>query len=250
MPQRLGWFGLVMTAALLAGTPASSAETEAVTSFHVDSGSTVTIRGTSTVSTWSCHSREIDGVLHLHAPLERVRSWLTRMQEALEDDADPALTPPPVRSRPQARLAVPVRSFECGNDRMNRDMYRALKADTYSRILFGYYSLNRVERIREGTPDVALRIGLVGGLALAGQGRTVEFTADIQRIDDLTYRVRAEKRTRMSRFGIAPPTALLGIIQARDSITLFFDMIIERGVPSDSVPRADDKTSLSPPGDV
>lgn len=250
MPRRIGWVGWGVLLLFLMGSPVSARDTGSFTLFHVHPGSSVTIRGSSNLSSWTCTSRDVRGVLRVAAPRPQVRDWLDEIHRSLEDEGSFRPSPPPGAARPQGRLAVPVRSFECGSARMNRDMYRALKAETSPRILFGYYSLEGIRRIRtDKDGGSALQVDLVGGLVLAGRGRTIELSVTFERTGEMTYRVRAEKKTRMSRFGIDPPRALLGIIRARDPISLHFDMSVRSGSPPDTVPRAGGADTLpSPPG--
>ncbi len=242
--------GFIAAILLLVPSSGWTGDTGSPAVFHLGPGSAITIEGSSNLSTWTCTSRDVRGVLRIFAPRSRVLRWLDDVHRALREKGPLRLSPPPGPAGPQARLAVPVRSFECDSDRMNRDMYRALKADSYPRILFGYYPLEGIQGVRADTESVdptgtpVLRADLVGGLVLAGRGRTIELSITFQQTGEMTYRVRAEKNTRMSRFGIDPPRAFLGMIRARDPITLRFDMTVQPGPPSDTIPRAEEGDSL------
>lgn len=253
MPRRIGWVGWAALFFFLIGSSVSARDTGALTLFHVHPGSSVTIRGSSNLSSWTCTSRDVRGVLRVFAPRSEVRGWLDELHRTLVNEGPLRLSAPPGIVHPQARLAVPVRSFECGSVRMNRDMYRALKADSYPRILFGYYPLEGIRGVgldtgeRSDSTEPVLQADLVGGLVLAGHGRTIELTTTFQRTGEMTYRVRTEKNTRMSWFGIDPPRAFLGMIRARDPITLRFDMTVGPGPPSGTVPRAGGTDTLPAP---
>lgn len=254
MRIRPACLGFLMTLLLLVPSPGLSRDTGSPAVFHLGPGSAITIEGTSNLSAWTCTSRDVQGVLRIFASRFRVDRWLEEVHRTLMEEETLRFSPPPGLARPQARLAVPVRSFECGSSGMNRDMYRALRADSYPRILFGYYSLREVQGVDGDSRDSddpsihAVRAVLVGGLVLAGRGRTIELTATFEPTGEREYRVRAEKETRMSRFGIEPPRALLGMIRARDPITLRFDMTVRAGPPSDTVPRAGEGTRSRPSG--
>lgn len=162
------------------------------------------IEGSSTLDTFTCRSGAVEG---------------TGILEARSHGAAPAAG----ALAPQARVHVRVETFDCGNRRMNRDLYQALRAALHPQIRF---ELRQAEvlALSEKTED-AYRLRLVGWLTVAGTTRLVETTAHGQRLGEGRYRVGGSQPLRMSDFGIEPPSGLLGLVRAHDRIRVRFDLV-------------------------
>jgi len=117
-----------------------------------------------------------------------------------------------------AEVAIPVSEFDCGKARMNRDLHEALKAEDHPLIRFRLTDLMPAE-------DAGNRKFRVRGMMdIAGESRSVQLDLDGERLSDNTWRATGGVALRMSDFGIDPPTALLGLIQAHDDISVRFDL--------------------------
>ncbi|GIV59584.1 YceI family protein [Rhodocaloribacter litoris] len=127
-----------------------------------------------------------------------------------------------------ARLVVPVRQFDCGKDRMNADLYEALKAETHPEIVFELEEAEVVGPRRDST--VALRVD--GRLRIAGVENDITLTVTAWPAGAGRYRARGGYPLRMSDYGVDPPRALLGLIRVQDQIVVRFDLV---AVPADSL---------------
>ena len=107
---------------------------------------------------------------------------------------------------------------------MERDLVRALRGDRNPQIEFTF---TRVLGIEHDIEQHLYRVGIEGVISLAGTSRTVSVTITASRVSPSRFRITAELPLRMSDFGIAPPTALLGMIHARDELRVRFDLLLE-----------------------
>lgn len=166
--------------------------------YTVGSASQFWIDGTSTVNSFTCAASEVAG----HGVVEEAPSGQTT-----ELDAE---------------VVIPVRAFDCGVRQMNRDLYDALKGQTYPAVRF---ALDRAEVLpappyAEWTP-----VKVWGTITLAGAQRPVTVTAQGQRLGDGRVRIQGQHALRMTDFDIEPPTGLLGLVRAHDDIVVRFDLI-------------------------
>jgi len=122
----------------------------------------------------------------------------------------------------EAELLVPVRGFDCGKARMNKDFVAALKVEAHPQIRF---RLNEAELTASANDAGWGHLRVTGRLTIAGTERTVTMHVKGQRSADGTYRATGELPLLMSDFGIDPPTALFGLIKAHDPITVRFDLV-------------------------
>jgi polyisoprenoid-binding protein YceI len=167
------------------------------------------IDGTSSVNSFTCRATDMDG------------TGVLKGRDSVEGTESPAL------------ITVQVPALDCGNRRMNSDLRDAMKADEFPTITFRLEYAERVRRsdahsTRDGANADSMRVQVVGTLTLAGQSREVVVLMTAERLEDGRYRGTGKKDLKMTDFGITPPTALLGLVKARDEITIGFDLIAER----------------------
>jgi hypothetical protein len=193
--------GLVLLlASLLAAGGAGQAQAQVQVSLLGESK--LWIEGTSTVNSFTCKAGELEGSAALHAPgMVRTAS----------------------NGQARAEVTVPVKAFDCGKTRMNRDFYEALKASAHPVI---EYRLDRVEVV--SGPEAGAgpyRLRAFGRLRIAGAERRVETNVQGLRAQDGRFRVEGSQPLLMTDFGIVPPTALMGLVKAHDRIVVRFSFL-------------------------
>lgn len=175
---------------------AGGASVQAQTALTIQPESEVILHGRSNVNSWSCAT--------------------STFQTRFDVDSSARSESGP-RSTSVARLTVtvPVRSLDCGKQRMNENMFRALKADSFPEIR---YVLTTYE-VDEQLPTAdSVSVNSVGELTVAGQTRRVEIQVNGSRDDAGGIRGNGGARLLMTDFGIKPPTALFGAIRTKNSL--------------------------------
>jgi polyisoprenoid-binding protein YceI len=113
-------------------------------------------------------------------------------------------------------LQIPVATIRCGNRQMERDLFRALRAAQHPSIDFRFTDMNRE----------ADHATIRGELSLAGVTRPIEIDAYVQRIAGNHIALHARLPLRMTDFCITPPTALLGIVKAKNELVVSLDLVL------------------------
>ncbi len=129
----------------------------------------------------------------------------------------------------KAVMDLRVTHMDCGNKGINRDMQKALKADQYPHIRL---QLERAVVSNTGavidshrwTPVTASTL-----VTIAGVTKPVKIRLEAKALTANRYQFTGSRELRMSDFGVDPPSALLGLVQVDDPITIHFDLIIEKG---------------------
>lgn len=204
---------------LLLAIPAFAADTTRLVSA---AASRLVLQGSSNVAPWRCSGTTLDGRMEVAAPLERINHLIDR----IEDGNIAQLTPATARfPQPTFQLKVPVTTLRCGNGKMERDMYRALRATSHPTIEF------RFEKLLGGvTHDIdggAYKARIAGVLSLAGATRNIVIEVEARRMANDRFRLQAKLPLRMTDFRITPPTALFGAIKASDNLTVHFDLLLQ-----------------------
>lgn len=127
----------------------------------------------------------------------------------------------------QALVLVPVETFDCGNGHMNRDLRGALHSDEHPAIRF---VLTQAEADPQTGPDGWANVRAWGTLTLGGVERPIRIAAQGRR-EGAGVRLRGRLELRMTDFGIRPPSGPLGLIRARDAITVRFDVAARSDAP-------------------
>ena len=184
-------------------------------------GSQLSLEGSSNVTDWRCNGTTLDARMEVAAPLDRINDIIDRIE-----DGDVARLDPRAASFPQPdfTLHVPVTSLRCGNPRMERDMYRALQSEHNPVIEFRFNGL--VGGVEHDIDAGNYRATVAGVLTLAGAKKNVQGPVVAERVGRDRFRLRARLPLRMTDFRITPPTALFGMVKAKDDLVVQFDLIL------------------------
>ncbi|HEY0156658.1 MAG TPA: YceI family protein [Thermoanaerobaculia bacterium] len=184
--------------------------------------SRLVLQGSSNVAPWRCSGTTLDGRMEVAVPLSRINHLIDR----IEDGAIWQLTPQTASfPAPSFQLQVPVTTLRCGNRQMERDMYQALRSDAYPTIEFRFQEL--VGGVRHDIDRGCYHATIAGVLSLAGARRKVSVQVEAQRVAPDRFRLRAKLPLRMTDFRITPPTALFGMVKAKDELVVHFDLYLQ-----------------------
>ena len=213
---------IAIAAVLIAAAGSAGAANQ--TRFTPAAASRIVLDGTSNVKDWSCSGTTLDGELTVAAPIDKINAIMDRIEDGNIGIwmSDPAAARFPA---PAFTLQVPVASLRCGNAMMERDMNRAMRAEIHPTIEFRFTGLRG--GVHHDIDANTYSVRVAGDLVLAGARRTVELTITASRLDANRFRIEAQLPLRMTDFGIAPPTALFGMVKARDELVVRFDMTLE-----------------------
>lgn len=188
--------GFVAICSLAVGIDSTTAQPQQYT---LAPGSTLALDGSTLLGGFTCRSDRSTGIAGVQA----------------STSAAPQVT---------AMLAAPVASFDCGNGAMNRDLVRAMRGDEHPDIRF---VLDRVAPLDPATGEGWRPVHAWGTLSMAGIERPVRIDAEAL-LEGSQTRLRGHHRLRMSDFGIRPPSGPLGLVRARDEVTVRFELIVRR----------------------
>jgi polyisoprenoid-binding protein YceI len=161
--------------------------------------SRIWVKGSSTVRDYTCNAKTIDAAISTK-PAEGAALPLEQLVE-------------------NGRVSVAVAALECGNDKMNEHMRKALKSTDNPQLLFELTSY---------TIGTANAVTLYGKLTLAGRALPIEITGTIAEPEGGLIRVNATKQIKMTEWGIKPPTLMLGTLKVHDPVTIGLDILLKR----------------------
>ena len=203
----LGVFGMI-------GVPTASAQTQHKR-LTVHPKSQFWIQGKATTHSFTCQVETVNGTAQLRVPQNSIPKEAKDEQTTVVVD-------------------VPVRSFDCGNRMMTKDLKETLKMEEHPNIHFELIDA------RVGAPvDTSEQwrpVEVLGALTVAGKKRVTNLSALGRAIDENRFRIRGCHPLRMTDFNIEPPTKAFGLIKVKDRIEVQFDLLAHTTGPEQTSP--------------
>lgn len=121
-------------------------------------------------------------------------------------------------------LDILVKSLDCGNRQMSKDLAETLKADRHPHIRFNILEAIQKDKCRILPKQECLTNDINVEVEIAGVTKVVRLEVDCYFIDENTYHFSAFHSLDMRDFNIVPPKVLLGLIQVNKNILLDIDL--------------------------
>nr|MBS0036609.1 YceI family protein [Saprospiraceae bacterium] len=118
-------------------------------------------------------------------------------------------------------IDMKVKSFDCENRIMTRDLRETLRAEVHPTI-----SIELLQFLLPEHPRPSEKITGRAKITLAGNSRTFNITWTLFKEGD-TMRMLGTHDFKFSDFNLDPPTKMMGMIQVRDDITVDIDLTME-----------------------
>lgn len=167
------------------------------------------IEGSSNVNEFECEAEEYEGEASLPNETEN-ESASNPMAQATEQLF--------------LKLDIRVDSIECGKRKMNSDLQKALKAEQYPQISFLFQEAKILDEPNFSQEEV-FQLQVKGLLTVAGVTKEITFMTEAYYINSGRVRARGGTKINMTDYGVAPPTALMGLIRANEELTVNFDLV-------------------------
>lgn len=183
----------------------SVSHTDLQDSVLIGAGSSITVKGSSTLHDWDAVSSTIQ--LNADLPEEWFQSkeaWNTEALTGIE-------------------VNMPVESLESGRRKMNSDIREALRSEQYPEIRFRSSS---ADLLSEEKDNGLFEFRLNGNLSLAGEESEVQFACTINAHEDQNLRTTCEMEINMTDFRVRPPTAFFGVLKTDEMVTVEIELVL------------------------
>jgi polyisoprenoid-binding protein YceI len=164
-------------------------------------------------------SLHLDGQSTLHDFTATTSTFTVRTTLDVPADAadwTPVLQPGSVKT---FELHIPVASLKSEKEALDKNMYKALKADKNPEIVLN------VERYEVGAPrEGGTPLKVAGTLTVAGVVRPIELALDTRVTPD-GLAVDGRQDLLMTDFGVDPPKFMLGTLKTHNKIVIHFSLV-------------------------
>jgi hypothetical protein len=120
-------------------------------------------------------------------------------------------------------LVIPVMALKSKDKALDKNMYKAMKADKFANIAF---RLSAYEVTPSTTSRVASHVKATGTLEISGETNPIELEMETTPVGN-TLKVLGQYGLLMSDYGIKPPTMMMGAIKVRDPVVIRFDLTLD-----------------------
>lgn len=198
------WSTTVWPVTPLTDVPGAGVERVATAELMLAPESRLRVEGTSTVRSFTCEAKEING--------------------AIESDPEASIVEISGLGTIVRGVAVeiPIGSLDCGNGTMNDHMRKALQAKDHPTIAF-----------RVATHEVTLaedgkgRIEMEGDLTMAGNTRRIKVSAVASPGEAGVIQVTGSHELNMTEWGVKPPRLMMGAMKVNEKVVVHFDMALK-----------------------
>lgn len=120
-------------------------------------------------------------------------------------------------------VEIEVAGFDCGKNRMNKDLRDALKEKEFPSITFVFLEAEPVEST-SGSPEFIV----LGNLTVAGVTKEIRFNIFGELLQNGSMRATGSKQIQMTDYNVAPPTAMFGLVKVDNELTVHFDLVAKQ----------------------
>lgn len=114
-----------------------------------------------------------------------------------------------------------AKTIKSDSNTMDKKIQEALKTDKFPEVRF------TVNKTRDVTLNNNRFTGVINGdLSIAGRTRTENINFTGHMISDNRIQIKGSKKVKMTDFNISPPTAMLGTLKTGDEVTISFTLVM------------------------
>jgi polyisoprenoid-binding protein YceI len=164
--------------------------------------SELTFEGTSTLHSFHCKTTKLEVTVNVDPSY--TAASLSKLNRPLKT----------------VEVVIPVKSLSCGNEGLEKNMLKTLKADKYPEIR---YQLTTYQIAGIATDD-GMTLQAVGTLTIAGQQKAIEMLVKTDRGGGGNAAATGTQAILMTDFGIKPPVFMLGTLRTGNKVTVSFKL--------------------------
>lgn len=126
-----------------------------------------------------------------------------------------------------AILSVRTQNLDCGGKGINQDMYHTLKYEDHPYIEIELLEAKVLYPALSDQFNNWTDIQANAAITLAGFRRQENIRLQVKKTADSLYRLKGSHTLYMTQFGIDPHTAMMGLIEVHDRISIYFDLYVD-----------------------
>ena len=120
-------------------------------------------------------------------------------------------------------FTVSSKALKSGKDGMDKNAYKALKADKNPTITA---TLKSADVVAKDAKNYTIKA--VVKLTIAGKTLETDLIAQAKHINDNSYSITGDKKISMKDYGMEPPSFMFGAVKTGNDFTIHFDVVLNK----------------------
>ncbi|MBK9734005.1 MAG: YceI family protein [Saprospiraceae bacterium] len=120
-------------------------------------------------------------------------------------------------------FSVPSKTLKSGKDGMDKNAYKALKADKNPTISATLKSAEVTAK-----DDKTYSIKAMVSLTIAGKTIDTQLEAEAKKSNDNSFAIKGDKKISMKEYGMDPPSFMLGAVKTGNDVVLHYDLVLNQ----------------------
>ena len=125
------------------------------------------------------------------------------------------------------KFDIKIKHLDCGKKKINKDLFKALKADDYPNI-----TIQLKEVINQECNDLSIcgewmDFEANTDITITCETKTIRIPILVKKLDTGSYRITGGTTLKLCDFDVKAPTAMLGLIKVKDEIDFNFDLYVD-----------------------
>ena len=203
------WQSLLLLTPLiiLTNISLSGAQSYILDNVTIEKGGKVWIEGEAGMISYQCNAENLSGV-------GKINNTTNPLHNINQEDGEIEIS-----------VSLPVEALSCGKRAMDKDMYEALKSNSYPNIHYKILSAQLADD--ENDTNEWMNIYTRGIMEIAGVQDTTSFIVQGKLLNNNRFHVKGSKQIHMDTYNIERPTAMLGLIKASKDLSVHFDVTVQ-----------------------
>ena len=172
------------------------------TKLSIQSNSKLWLEGNSTLHKYSATTADLSGTISVDSLL--FADGKTSLSKPFE----------------QVEITIPVKRLLSGNEKLDNNMYEALKANDYPNITYRMISDSLISSVEKDS----MTLKTTGKLSVAGKEKVVDIIITAIKKQDNTLSIKGSQEFLMTDFEVAPPSMMLGLLKTDNKVVIHFDV--------------------------
>jgi polyisoprenoid-binding protein YceI len=170
---------------------------------RLETGSRLTVTGTSTVRSFECEAKSLDASIEA-TTADAVADILAGQRGVGAVD-----------------FRVAAGQLDCNNGTMNGHMYKAIKSTEHPNIVF------RLASYDLASSAAGVAVAMKGTLLLGGVEKPITLEGNVESADGGALRVTGAYELNMKDFDLKPPTLMFGAMRVGEKVTVNFELLLK-----------------------
>ena len=125
------------------------------------------------------------------------------------------------------KFSIKIKQLDCGKKIINKDLFKALKANDYPNITIDFKEVFNLECNDLSDCDKWVEFEANADITITCETLSIRIPILVKKLNTESFRIAGGTTLQLCDFDIKAPTAMMGLIQVQDAIDFNFDLYVK-----------------------